>query len=473
MIKLEDLSQKVVNILQSKDVRKRVIFTLSILVLYRFGSHIRVPGIDQERLKLLWQNLQSSLVGVLDLFSGGNLKVISVFALGITPYITSSIVIQLLTVAIPSLKRLQEEGDVGRRKLNQYTRYLTVCLSVLQSIAISTWIYSQPGLTNVPANLFIPLSVLSLTAGTSLVMWMGEQITDRGVGNGISLLIFAGIIVRMPSLLTQLFGNVASDPISAVETLVLLVLFIILTAVIVFVEKAYRPIPIGYARRRNESLEAQSYLPLKINMSGVIPVIFASSLLAFPVTIAQFSGMEGTLIELLNKYLRPSHPLYELLFTAGIIFFSFFYVSVIFDVQEVSNNLRKYGSYVPGIRPGKTTAEYLDVITARLTLVGALYLATVCFVPQFLASGLDVAEIPILGEWLYSSVSSNPALAWMVKGFGYSFYFGGTSLLIAVSVSMDTAQQIDAHLLMKKYDLAQGGVRVRGRRFRQEASNGY
>jgi len=469
---IESIKQKIISILQSKDVKGRLLFTLSMILLYRLGSHIRVPGIDQDKLRQLWQSLQGSLIGVLDLFSGGNLKVISVFALGITPYITSSIVIQLLTVVIPSLKRLQEEGEVGRRKINQYTRYLTICLSIFQSTAITFWMQSQPGLVNLTPSLFVPLSVITLTTGTALVMWVGEQITERGVGNGISLLIFAGIIVRFPSILVQLSSNIGSDPLSALETVLLLVLLLALTAAIVFVEKAYRPVVIEHARRRSEFPDSKSYLPLKINMSGVIPVIFASSLLAFPITIAQFASANDSLAESLTRFLRPSHPLYELIFTAGIIFFSFFYVSVIFDVHEVSNNLRKYGSYIPGLRPGKSTAEYLDFVVTRITVVGALYLSIICFVPQFVANGLDVGEIPIIGEWLYSSLSSNPALSWMVKGFGYTFYFGGTSLLIAVTVSMDTAQQVEARLLTKKYDPAGGGVKVRGRRIRQEVSDG-
>jgi preprotein translocase, SecY subunit len=319
------------------------------------------------------------------------------------------------------LKRLQEEGEIGRRKINQYTRYLTICLSIFQSIAITLWIQSQPGLVNISSSLFIPVSVITLTTGTALVMWVGEQITERGIGNGISLLIFAGIIVRFPSLLAQLFDNIGSDPISALETALLLVLLFVLVAVIVFVEKAYRPIPIEYAKRRNELSGSKSYLPLKINMSGVIPVIFASSLIAFPITIAQFTDADSSLTETLMRYLRPSHPLYELIFTVGIVFFSFFYVSVIFDVQEVSSNLRKYGSYVPGVRPGKSTAEYLDLIVTRLTLVGALYLSAICFIPQFVASGLDVGELPIFGEWLYTNLSSNPALSWVVKALVIHF----------------------------------------------------
>lgn len=467
MIRIEDIQQKMTSILRSEDVRSRLLFTLLMLFLYRVGSHIYVPGIDQAKLKILWQSLQGSLIGVLDLFSGGNLKVISVFALSITPYITASIVIQLLTVVIPSLKRLQEEGELGRRKINQYTRYLTVCLSVFQSLAIALWIQSQPGLVNLPPTLFVLVSVVTLTTGTATVMWVGEQITERGIGNGISLLIFAGIIVRIPAMLGQFVENAASDPISALESILLTALLLLLIAVVVFMERAYRPISIEYARRRSDTLESRSYLPLKINMSGVIPVIFASSLLAFPVTIAQFSGSGSDITELITNWLRPSHPLYEVLFIAGIVFFSFFYVSVIFDVQEVSNNLRKYGSYIPGVRPGKSTAEYLDIIVTRLTLVGGIYLALICFIPQLIASGLDVSEIPLFGEWLYSVLSSNTALSWVVKGFGYTFYFGGTSLLIAVSVAMDTAQQVEARLLMKKYDLSRGGIRVRGRRLQE------
>lgn len=469
---LEASKKIIVSIATSKDIRSRVIFVLLMLLLYRLGSHIRVPGIDQDKLKLLWQTLQSSLVGVLDLFSGGNLKVISIFALGITPYITASIVIQLLTVAIPSLKKLQEEGEAGRKKINQYTRYSTIGLSVIQSTAITFWILSQPGLVNIPSSVFVPVAVTTLTTGTALVMWIGEQITERGIGNGISLLIFAGIVVRFPSVLSQFLNNLGSDPVSALESLAIALFLLLLIIAIVFVEKSYRPIQIEYAKRRVEGAASKSYLPLKINMSGVIPVIFASSLLAFPLTIAQFSSSDGLLADSLSRYLRPSHPVYELVFTISIIFFSFFYVSVIFDVQEVSNNLRKYGSYIPGIRPGKSTAFYLESIINRLTLVGAIYLSLVCFLPQFIASGLDIGELPFIGEWLYSAISTNIALSWIVKGFGYTFYFGGTSLLIAVGVSMDTAQQVEARLLTKKYEPSSGGgVRVRGRRTIQETSD--
>ncbi|MFQ3580969.1 preprotein translocase subunit SecY [Chloracidobacterium validum] len=461
----------ITNIAQSKDVRSRLIFALGMLLIYRLGSHVRVPGIDQDRLKLIWQNLQGSLVGVLDLFSGGNLKVISIFALGITPYITASIVIQLLTVAIPSLKKLQEEGDAGRRKINQYTRYSTIGLSLIQSTAITFWILSQPGLVNITQSIFVPVAVITLTTGTALVMWIGEQITERGIGNGISLLIFAGIVVRFPSTLLQFFDKLGNDPVSALESLLIVALLLALVITIVFVEKAYRAIPIEYAKRKMEGSQSKSsYIPLKINMSGVIPVIFASSLLAFPLTIAQFSNVDSSVADFLTRVLRPSHPIYELVFTIGIIFFSFFYVSVIFDVQEVSNNLRKYGSYIPTVRPGKSTADYLSLILNRLTLVGAIYLSFICFVPQFIASGLDVAELPIIGDWLYTAISTNNVLSWIVKGFGYTFYFGGTSLLIAVGVSMDTAQQVEARLLTKKYE-SSSGVRVRGRRALQEAND--
>ncbi|MCS7080043.1 MAG: preprotein translocase subunit SecY [Chloracidobacterium sp.] len=471
MKKVEELRQFITSVVSSKDVRSRVIFTLLVLLLYRLGSHVRVPGIDQDKLKSIWETLQGSLVGVLDLFSGGNLKVISVFALGITPYITASIVIQLLTVAIAQLKRLQEEGEAGRRQINQYTRYLTILLSIFQSTAISFWMLSQPGLVSISSRMFLLVSVIALTTGTAIVMWMGEQISERGIGNGISLLIFAGIVVRLPSIIVQFTERLGSDPISALESLLVAMLLLLIVALIVFVEKAYRPIPIEHTRRREIGVSSKSYLPLRINMSGVVPVIFASSLLAFPITVTQFVSINSSgIYEWLTKILRSGHPIYELVFIMCIVFFSFFYVSVIFDVQDVSNNLRKFGSYVPGVRPGKSTAEYLDSIVMKLTFVGAIYLSFICFVPQFIASGLDVGEIPFIGEWLYANITSNSALSWIVKGFGYTFYFGGTSLLIAVGVSIDTAQQLEARLITKKYELlGSTGRRFRGQRFLQES----
>ncbi len=472
MKKIEELRHLVSSILASRDVSNRILFTLLILFLYRLGSHVRVPGIDQERLRLLWESLQGSLVGVLDLFSGGNLKVISIFALGITPYITASIVIQLLTVAIVQLKKLQEEGESGRRKINQYTRYLTIVLSIFQSTAITFWISSQPGLVNISSSIFLPISVVTLTTGTAIVMWMGEQISERGLGNGISLLIFAGIVVRLPSIFFQFTEKLGSDPVSALEALAIAVVLILIVALIVFVEKAYRPIQIEYTRRKEIRGDIpKSYLPMKINMSGVIPVIFASSLLAFPLTITQFLGGDSQFSEWLTSILRSGHPVYELVFIGCIIFFSFFYVSVIFDVQDVSNNLRKFGGYVPGIRPGRSTAEYLDSIVTRLTLVGSVYLAFVCFLPQLISSGIDLAEIPVIGDWLYASISSNPTLSWIVKGFGYTFYFGGTSLLIAVGVSIDTAQQLESRLITRKYEMYGGSGKLRGRRQMREESH--
>lgn len=472
MKKIDEIRRLVLSIVESKDVRDRILFTLTMLVLYRLGSHVRVPGIDQEKLRTIWESLQGSLVGVLDLFSGGNLKVISVFALGITPYITASIVIQLLTVAIVQLKKLQEEGEAGRRKINQYTRYLTIALSIFQSMAITFWMLSQPGLVNVSSSIFLLVAVVTLTTGTAIVMWMGEQISERGIGNGISLLIFAGIVVRLPSVFLQFTEKLGNDPVSALEALAIAALLLLIVVLVVLVEKAYRPIQVEYTRRKDlQGGPSKSYLPLKINMSGVIPVIFASSLLAFPLTVTQFIGSDSSLSEWLSRVLRSGHPIYELVFIACIIFFSFFYVSVIFDVQEVSNNLRKFGSYIPGIRPGKSTAEYLDSVVIKLTFVGSLYLAFVCFLPQFIASGLDVGEIPVIGEWLYGSISSNTALSWIVKGFGYTFYFGGTSLLIAVGVSIDTAQQLESRLITKKYELSSGVGRFRGRRYLQEDSH--
>jgi preprotein translocase subunit SecY len=456
------------NIFKTPDLRKRVLFTLGMLVVYRIGSHIRTPGIDPDRLAALWSQLQGSLVGVLDLFSGGNFRLISIFALGITPYITASIILQLMTVVWPTLKKLQEEGEVGRKKINQYTRYLTIVLSIVQGTTIALWLQNQPGLVYGGGGFaFIAMAVLTLSTGTAFIMWMGEQITERGIGNGISLLIFAGIVLRLPSALFQLIEKARSDAASALGVIILVGVMIVIVAGVVFMERGHRKIPISYSRRQVGKQQVQgqsSYMPLRVNMAGVIPVIFASSVLTFPQTIAQFVNSDAPWVKNTLNMLRSGHPLYDLIFVAGIVFFTFFYISIVFNVDEVSDNLRKNNGFIPGVRPGKNTAEYLNSVLTRLTVVGAIYLAVICIIPQFIITGVEVNEIPFIGEKLYNFFVSNPALAWIVKGFGLSFYFGGTSLLIVVGVAMDTVQQIESQLIMKQYDGFLKKGRIRGRR---------
>ena len=455
------------NLWQVPELRKRVIFTLSMLVVYRSGIHIPVPGIDQETLKTIWGGTAGTLFGVLDLFSGGNLRRISIFALGIMPYITSSIIFQLMTSVYPALKKIQEEGELGRRKITQYTRYLTVGLCLVQGTAIVLWLNRQPGLVSFSNKTgFVVLGVLTLMAGTMFIMWIGEQITERGLGNGISLLIFAGIIVNLPNAIKQLYERI-KDPGSALFVIILVIVMVLITAGVVFVERGIRKIPTNHARRMvgRQMVQGQaSHLPLKVNIAGVIPVIFASSILAIPQTIATLSSWQP--LQRLQTLFSGGHPLYELTFVAGIIFFCFFYVSIVFNADEVAENLRKQGAFIPGIRPGKRTGDYLNGILTRLTTVGAIYLVIVCLIPQIMISGFRFQALPFIGESLYNGISGIPGLGWLLTGLGVSFYFGGTSLLIAVGVAMDTVSQVESQLVMRHYDgfLGPRGTRLKGRR---------
>jgi preprotein translocase subunit SecY len=453
------------NLFKVPDLRKRVFFTLAMLLIYRTGIHIPVPGVDRDALEQLWGQL-GGMFGVLDLFSGGNLRRISIFALGIMPYITASIILQLMTsIDFMGLKKVQEEGEIGRRKITQYTRYLTVVLCLVQGIGISFWLQRQAsaGGPLVPGSgfWFIAISTLTLMTGTIFVMWLGEQITERGVGNGISLLIFAGIVVGLPNGIQQLVGRV-TDPLSAIGVIVLVVVMILAIAGIVFVERATRKVPTNHTRRqvgRQMVATAASHLPLKVNIAGVIPVIFASSVLAIPQTLLTF-GNWGWL-QTMNRWLGGGHPVYETLFIALIVIFAFFYVSIVFNADEVAENLRKQGAFIPGIRPGKRTGDYLNSILVRLTTVGAIYLVVVCLIPQFIISGFKVQTLPLIGSWLESILP-----IWFTTGLGYTFYFGGTSLLIVVGVAMDTISQVEAQLVMRHYDgfLGPRGGRLRGRR---------
>jgi preprotein translocase subunit SecY len=470
---MEKFLAAVRNMFNVPDLRRRILFTLGILAIYRLGAHVSAPGINRAQLDKVWGQVSGTLLGVLDLFSGGNFRLISVFALGVTPYITSSIILQLMTVVSPQLKKLQEEGEMGRQKINQWTRYLTVGLAGLQTWFVAHWL--QINGVGAPTWGFLFTTVLTLTTGTIFVMWLGEQITERGVGNGISLLIFAGIVIGLPRGVAQVMERVAKrDVLTTLGVLAMVLALVAIIAFIVFVEAARRKIPVSYAKRhvgRQMVGGQQTTMPLKLNMGGVIPVIFASSVLSMPQSL--FSAFPpkapgnwyGKAFTFFSSVFHAGDPYYELIFLTLIVFFTFFYVSIVFNVEEVSDNLRKHGGFMPGIRPGRATAEYLNTILTRLTTVGAVYLAMVAFFPQFMLSGFKVAQLPFVGAWLDAFVTATPGLSWIPTGMGYNFYFGGTSLLILVGVAMDTVAQIEAQLVMRNYEgfLSSGG-RLRGRR---------
>jgi preprotein translocase subunit SecY len=471
---MEKFFAAVRNMFNVPDLRRRIFFTLGLLAVYRLGAHIGTPGINKPRLDEVWREVAGTLLGVLDLFSGGNFRTISIFALGVTPYITASIILQLMTVVSPQLKKLQEEGEMGRQKINQWTRYLTVALAGIQTTFVAHWL--QVNGVGAPGWGFRLSTVLTLTTGTMFVMWLGEQITERGIGNGISLLIFAGIVIGLPRGVTQVSERLTSgDTMMIIGVFAMVAALILIIAFIVFVEAARRKIPVSYAKRhvgRQIVSGQQTTMPLKINMGGVIPVIFASSVLSMPQSLfaafppdPNFPNSWRATIYGFFALFHPGDPYYELIFLSLILFFTFFYVSIVFNVEEVADNLRKHGGFMPGIRPGRATAEYLNTILTRLTTVGAVYLALVAFVPQFMLSGFKVARIPLIGAWLDAFVSTTPGLSWIPTGMGYNFYFGGTSLLILVGVAMDTVAQVEAQLVMRNYEgfLGTGG-RLRGRR---------
>jgi preprotein translocase subunit SecY len=471
---MEKFLTAVQNMFKVPELRTRIFFTLGMLAVYRLGAHVTAPGINKGRLEQVWGEVAGTLLGVLDLFSGGNFRTISVFALGVTPYITSSIIMQLMPVLSPAVKKIQEEGEVGRQKLNQWTRYLTVVLCAVQTFFVATWLHR---------NGIIPegwdstlMIVVTLTTGTIFVMWLGEQITERGVGNGISLLIFAGIVIGLPHGVLQVSDRVRSGELSQTLGVVFLVVVLVaLIALIVYVESARRNIAITYASRRvgNQTFRGQeTSLPLKLNMGGVIPVIFASSVLALPQTL--FSAFPPdpanpeaawSKVYAFFQQFHGGDPYYELVFLSLIVLFTFFYITIVFNTDEVADNLRKHGGFIAGLRPGAPTADYLNTILTRLTAVGALYLAFVAFVPQILLSGFRVARLPFIGESIDAFLSATPGLNWIPTGLGYQFYFGGTSLLILVGVAMDTVSQVEAQLVMRNYEGFLGsGSRLRGRR---------
>ncbi|HUO34019.1 MAG TPA: preprotein translocase subunit SecY [Candidatus Acidoferrum sp.] len=464
------------NIFSSPDLRNRVLFTLGLLAVYRLGAFIPTPGINTALLQQLFEQGRGSVLGIIDLFSGGNFRRLTIFALGIMPYITASIILQLMVVVWPYLERLQKEGELGRRKITQYTRYLTIILSAFQSFTIALTLQRQNliGMSLVyhPGVRFTLMTMLTLTTGSAFIMWLGEQISDRGIGNGMSLIIFAGIVVGLPRAVQDLWDKAETRQWGSFTPIALLALVVLMAAVvafIVYVENGQRRIPVQYAKRvmgRRVMGGQMSYLPLRVNSGGVIPPIFASSLLTFPQTLAlifangQSSTSKSSAFQNFAKMISWGEPLYTLIYVTLIIFFAFFYVGIIFNPTDLADNMRKYGGFIPGIRPGRNTSEYINKILTRLTFVGGVYLALVCLLPEWLISGIHLQHLwgPI-GTWF-----DNHAPRFILDGLNVQFYFGGTSLLIVVGVAMDTVQQLEAQLVMRNYDGFVRKGRVRSRR---------
>ncbi len=432
------------NIFRIPELKKRILYTFGLLAVYRVGAFIPTPGIDSQALARYFESVQGTILGFFNMFSGGALEQMAVFALGIMPYISASIILELLTVVVPYLEKLKKEGEQGRKKINQYTRYGTVVLSMIQGLGIAIGLeHMEVGgaaIVLVPGWAFRLMTMLTLTAGTTFIMWLGEQITERGVGNGISLIIFAGIVAGMPVAIGRTWTQLRLGEMSPFLFLGILVLMVAVVAAIVFMEAGHRRIPIQYAKRvvgRRMYGGQSTHLPLKINTSGVIPPIFASSIMVFPATIAQFVGGQhpGGILATVVQQLSPGTILYSVLTVLMIIFFAYFYTAIIFNPADVADNMRKYGGFVPGIRPGKKTAEYIDRTLSRLTLVGALYLSFIVILPTYL-----------------------------VQFFHVPFFFGGTGLLIVVGVAMDTMQQVESHLVMRHYESFIKKGRIKGRR---------
>ncbi len=430
------------NIGKIPELKRRILVTLALLAVYRIGVHIPTPGVDGKVLAEIFDRAKGTLLGFLDMFAGGGLERLSVFALGIMPYISASIILQLLTVVVPALDRLSKEGEIGRRKITQYTRYGTILISLIQGFGLSIGLEQMRGIGGEPVVYnpgwsFRLMTMLTLTGGTSFLMWLGEQITEKGIGNGISLIIFAGIVARMPNAIAKTLTLVSSGEINWFVVLLLVGMMLLVVGFIIFMETAQRRIPVQYAKRivgRRVYGGQSTHLPLKINTSGVIPPIFASSLIMFPATIANF--IPNPYMKRFAEYLTPGSLLHEVLYVIFIIFFCFFYTAIVFNPDNVAENMKKYGGYIPGIRPGKRTSEYIERILTRITFLGALYVSFVCVLPTVL-----------------------------VKEFNVPFYFGGTALLIVVGVALDTIQQIESHLILRHYDgLVRRTSRMRGRR---------
>jgi preprotein translocase subunit SecY len=457
--------EKFLNIFRIPDLRKRVLFTLGILAVYRLGAWIPTPGVNSNQLEIMFNQQTGSMFGLMDLFSGGTLRRMTIFALGIMPYITASIIFQLLTVVYEPLARIQKEGELGRRKITQWTRYVTVVLGALQSIGIAA-ILTKQGLVLHPGPSFILLTVVTLTAGTAFIMWLGEQITDRGIGNGMSLLIFTGIVAGLPRGVVDLVQKVQTEawgPMSFVVVLLLVAGMAAVVGFIVFVERSERRIPIQSARRivgRRMMGGQSSHLPLKVNSGGVMPIIFASSILSAPLLFGQVEWVQNNrFLQPILLALTPGYPWYELLNILAIIFFAYFYVSIVMRPDDIADNFRKSGSFIPGIRPGKRTSDFINDILTRITLVGALYLILVQMVPTFLISGIRFDKIWLIGRFFENLPN------WAIHGMNVNFYFGGTSLLIVVGVAMDTVNQIESQLIMRHYDgFSPRSGRIRGRK---------
>ena len=431
------------NVFKIPELKRRIIYTMALLAVYRVGVHVPTPGIDSVALQAFFDRMQGTIFGVFNMFSGGALQRLSVFALGIMPYISASIILQLLTVVVPHLEQLKKEGEQGHKKITQYTRYGTVILSIIQGIGISIGLESMTAPGGAPV-VFSPgwgfriLTVITLTAGTAFIMWLGEQITERGIGNGISLIIFAGIVARMPSAISNTLRLLSTGEIAIFLVLILLILMIIVIGCIIFVEQGQRRIPVQYAKRvigRRLYGGQSTHLPLKINTSGVIPPIFASSIIMFPATIVSFINVP--MLKNVAENIRPGNLWYEILYVGFIFFFCYFYTAVTFNPVDVADNMKKNGGYIPGIRPGKRTADYIDRVLTRITLGGAIYVSAVCVLPSIL-----------------------------ISRFNIPFYFGGTALLIVVGVAIDTISQMESHMLTRHYEgfLKKGGIRGRGGR---------
>ncbi|UFS68751.1 preprotein translocase subunit SecY [Geomonas sp. RF6] len=429
------------NIFKIPELKKRVLFSLAMLAVYRVGCHIPTPGIDATALSHFFKQAQGTLLGMFDMFSGGALEKLTVFALGIMPYISSSIIFQLLSVVLPSIEKLSKEGEAGRKKIIQYTRYGTIVLSVIQAFGISIGLESMRG----PAGeLVVPnpgwgfrlLTVVTLTAGTAFIMWLGEQMSEKGIGNGISLIIFAGIVARIPTAIGNSLRLIKTGELSIFVLILVAAMMFAVIAAVVFMERGQRRLPIHYAKRvvGLKTYGAQtSHLPLKVNMAGVIPPIFASSIIMFPATVGHFINVPW--VQQASKSLTPGNWLYDVFYVAFIVFFCYFYTAVTFNPVDVADNVKKQGGYIPGIRPGKETSDFLDAVLTKLTFAGAIYISAVCVLPSIL-----------------------------IGKFNLPFYFGGTALLIAVGVGMDTLAQIESHLITRSYEGFMKGVRMKGRR---------
>lgn len=426
------------NIFKIDELKNRILFTLALLTVYRIGCHIPTPGINGEELSKFLTQQGGALMGFFDMFSGGALSRVTIFALGIMPYISASIIMQLLTVVIPSIGKLAKEGEAGRKKITKYTRYGTVLISAVQSFGIAAGLesMSQGAFVQNPGWAFRLITMITLTSGTAFIMWLGEQITERGIGNGISLIIFAGIVARFPAAIVSTFRLIQAGELSIFFVLFLVVMMVAVIAAIILMERGQRKIPVQYAKRvvgRKVYGGQSTHLPLKINTAGVIPPIFASSIIMFPATVAGFISIPW--VQGIAKQLSPGTVMYTILYVSMIFFFAYFYTAIVFNPVDIADNLKKYGGYIPGIRPGQKTSEYLYRVLSRLTFVGGIYLAIVCVIPEIL-----------------------------ITKFGVPFYFGGTSLLIAVGVALDTVSQIESHLVTRSYEGFLKKGRLKGRR---------